>query len=548
MGVRSHASAPPPRARSRGPGVVATLVVVIVALGLLVANGRALSARETTGAAAFVLSAVLALASLVFELDAMGAALVGKAAAALFAALAAGALFAAAARRHGPSEGRWAGLVLALGTTLAAATQAWSGEAAATFAVAVAVLLLVRAVEEDAAGPAAVAGLPLGLVVALQPSAAALALVLVLAVLVRWRLAGVLVLAWAAPGVLIALGSVLGNSSGAPATTAGGAAPDPGEAILALLASPAKGILLFAPVVVVAFVGVIRALRAPRSRLWDQAQPGRFLPLACLAAAIAHIAWIAVAGGWDQGPFWGPRLVAPAWPLLLLFLPEGFAALKLLATVLVVASIGVQALGALGYDGRWDKLYGAQAGARRASTWDFARSPIVFHARERAARVAIPAVEGRRLTSRQQVFSPRGAAGSFVSFARLPPAPTGADATFDGLRFEGDSRFEAGALALSKEGDGLAFQVREGARARRLEIRIVGRGTGRIGVAESGSGSGTRWRDQAVAGPFRLRLPYFFADSGGADVRVVLRGGGPISIESVALVPPSEPENVLRVP
>ncbi len=135
-----------------------------------------------------------------------------------------------------------------------------------------------------------------------------------------------------------------------------------------------------------------------------------------------------------------------------------------------------------------------------------------------------------------------------MSFARLPPVPTGADATFEGLRFEGESRFEAGDLALSKEGDGLAFQVREGARARRLEIRIVGRGTGRIGVAESGSGSGTRWRDETVSGPFRLRLPYFFADSGGADVRVVLRAGGPISIESVALVPPSEPENVLRVP
>ena len=305
---------------------------------------------------------------------------------------------------------------------------------------------------------------------------------------------------------------------------------------------------MFAPVVLVAIVGVFRVLRAPRSRLWDQAQPGRFLPVACLLAAIAHVAWVAATGGWDQGPFWGPRLMAPAWPLLLLFLPEGFATLQLAGTVLAVASIAVQALGALSYDGRWDKLYGAQAGARRASSWDVEKSPIVFHARERAARVAVPAVEGRRLTSRQRVFSPRSAAGSFVSFARLPPVPTGADATFEGLRFEGESRFEAGELALSKEGDGLAFQVREGARPRRLEIRIVGRGTGRIGVAESGSGSGTRWRDETVAGPFRLRLPYFFADSGGADVRVVLRAGGPMSIESVALVPPSEPENVLRVP
>jgi hypothetical protein len=520
---------------------------VLVAFALLIANGRALPAPPTTGLAGFVLETALALGALVFEIDAMGAALVGKALAAFFAALAAGALFSAAARRHGPSEGRWAGLVLAIGTTLAAAAQAWSGEPAATCAVAVAVLLLVRAEEEDRAAPAALAGLPLGLAVALQPSTAALALVLVLAVLVRWRVRGMLVLAWAAPGVLAALGSLLGGPSGAPAA---GVPPahGPGVALLALLASPARGILLYAPVALVALVGVARALRRPKHRLWDQAQPGRFLPVACLVAAVAHVAWLAVTSGWDEGPFWGPRLVAPLWPLLLLFLPEGFAALKLLASIVVVVSIGVQALGALSYDGRWDKLYGAQAGSRRAGTWDLGNSPILFQARERVARVAIPALEGRRLTSRQRVFSPRAAAGSFVSFARLPPAPVGADATFDGLRFEGESRFESGALALSKEGDGLAFRVREGARPRRLEIRIVGRGSGRIGVAESGSGSGTRWRDESVAGPFRLRFAYFYADSGGADLRIVLRGGGPVAIESVALVPPSEPENVLRLP
>ena len=157
----------------------------------------------------------------------------------------------------------------------------------------------------------------------------------------------------------------------------------------------------------------------------------------------------------------------------------------------------------LSYDGRWDKLYGAQA-TRPAAAWDFAKSPIVFHARERVARVAVPGLEGRRLTSHPRtLFSPRSAAGSFVSFERLPPVPTGADATFDGLRFEGEARFEAGRLALAKDGDGLAFRVREGARPRRLEIRVVGRGQGRIGVAESGGGSGTRWRDETVSGSFR---------------------------------------------
>ena len=83
---------------------------------------------------------------------------------------------------------------------------------------------------------------------------------------------------------------------------------------------------------------------------------------------------------------------------------------------------------------------------------------------------------------------------------------------------------------------------------RTLEIRIVGRGQGRLGLGESGSGSGTRWREEAVSGSFRLKLPYVFADSGGADLKIVLRSGGPIALESVALVPPSEPDNVLRLP
>jgi hypothetical protein len=263
---------------------------------------------------------------------------------------------------------------------------------------------------------------------------------------------------------------------------------------------------------------------------------------------VAHVGWVAVLGGWNDGPFWGPRLVAPAWPLLLLFLPEGFSMLGTVASVLLLASVGVQALGLLSYDGRWDKLYAGRPATRAASLWHVRTSPIAFYARNPVARVALPALEGRRLTSREQTFEPRGAAGSFLSFAKIPPAPTGADATFDGLRFDGGARFEAGRLELAAEGDGLGFHVREGARPRRLELRIVGRGTGRIGVGESGSGSATRWREEVVGGAFKLRVPYFWAESGGAELRIALRSGGPLSIESVALVPPGEPENVLRLP
>jgi len=190
MGVRAHASQPlAPRVRSRGPALASTIVVVLLAFLLLVANGRALSAPPSSWLAGLVLSAALAVAGVALDVDATGASLLGKALAALFAACAAGALFSAVARRHGPAEGRWAGVVLALGTTLASAAQAWSGEAAATFAVALAVLLLVRAEDEDRALPAAQAGLPLGLAVALQPTTAPLALVLALAVIARWRAA-----------------------------------------------------------------------------------------------------------------------------------------------------------------------------------------------------------------------------------------------------------------------------------------------------------------------------------------------------------------------
>jgi hypothetical protein len=536
MGIRAHAAAPPPRARPAGPGRGATLVVVLVALLVLLANGRPVGASDPSGAAGWLLRGVTTLAGVALQVDAGGEALLGKALAALFAALAAGALFAAVVRRHGQGEARWASLLLAFGTTLAAAAQAWSGEAPATFAVALAVLLLVRSEEEDDAFPAALAGLPLAFAVALQPSTVALALVLVVAVLVRWRGRGLLVLGWSLPGSLVALTAAVTSSPPAPA----------GRGLLVLLASPAKGAFVFAPIAFVGIAGLLRALRAPRRRLWDQPPPGRLLPIAFGAAAVAHFAWLAVAGGWAAGDFWGPRGVAPAWPLLLLFVPEGFALLKITASLLAVASIAVQALGMVAYDGRWDRLHGGRG--MGGAAWDWANGPIAFHARERVVRFGRPGLEGRRLVQREGVVAPSGSSGSFLSFARTPPAPVGVDRTMSALRLEGGARVGGGLLELTAAGDGLGFRVPEGARPRRLELRISGRGAGTLGVGESDFGMGIRWRERAVSGSFRLRLPYHHPDSGGPDLRVSLRAGGPVAIESVALVPPTEPEKVLRLP
>ncbi len=538
MGVRSHAAAPLPRPRPTGPGLAATAAVVLVALVLLLANGRPVGTPVVSGAAGWLLRGALALAGSVLRLDATGEALVGKALAALLAALAAGGLFAAVVRRHGVAEGRWAGWLLALGTTLAAAAQAWSGEAAATCAVAVAVLLLARAEAEEEPGPAVVAALPLGLAVALQPTTAALAAVLVGAVLVRWRRQGLLALAWAAPGVLLALAA-----GGAAAVAPRGLVP-----ALALVLSPAKGALVFAPVALVGVVGLVRALRPPARRLWDQPQPGRFLPIAAGLSFVAHLACVAAVGGWAAGDFWGPRLVAPAWPLLLLFLPEGFAALGIGASLLALVSVAIQAVGAVTYDGRWDRLHREAASGSAPAVWDVEHSPISFQMKERVAHVARPGLENGRLVVREGVVAPSRGAGSFLSFTKSPPGPTGVEATMSAVRFEAGAHVAAGRLELATPGDGLGFVVPDTARPRRLEIRIAGRGTGTLGVGESAFGKDTRWRERAVSGPFRFKLAYYHPESGGPDLRVTLRSGGPIAIESVALVPPAEPEDVLRLP
>jgi len=542
MGVRAHRSEEEPLARrSAGAGPWPALAVAAVSFLLLLANGRPVGAAAAAPPSGWLLAAAAAAVAPFLEVDATGRALLGKGLAALFAAAAAAFVFAAAAHRRPLEDARWAAFALALGTTLAAAAQAFSGEAPAACAIAVAAWLLVRADVDDDARLAAAAGLPLALAVAFQPTAIAMALVVGAAVLARWRGDALLLLAWALPGAALALLTAMG------AAVTRGASLDPGP--LALLVSPAKGALVFAPVALVALAGLARALRPPaRPRLWDRREPGRWLPVVCGLGAVAHFLWLAVAGGWADGIFWGPRLVAPAWPLLLLFLPEGLALLGVVGTALVLASIGVQAVGAFTYDGRWDRLFRAPSGALGDAAWDAARSPVPFQLGEGVVRPSLPGVESRKLVVREHAVVRGSGQGSFLRFGKGGLRPTGADDTMTGLRLEAGARVEAELLQLRAPGDAVAFSVREGARPRRLEVRVVGRGRGTLGLGEKSFWKAERWRERAVSGDFRLRLPYSFAESGAPDLVLALRSGGPVSIESVALVPPTEPEDVLRLP
>jgi hypothetical protein len=544
VGVRVRDAVTGPRPRQAGPGFASELTIFVLLLLLLVVNGRPVGDSSAgTAAAAWLWRGALALAGAGFELDATGREIVGKLLAAVFAALAGVALFAAVARRHGTNDARWAAVALVGGTTLAAAAQAFSGESAAACAVAFAVWLLARAEAEDAASFVALAGLPLALAVAFQPSTLALALVVAGMSLARRPRAILPFVAWAAPGLVLAVAGLATTISapGAPLTA------DPGA--LALLASPAKGLLFFAPVALVGAVGVVRALLRRDSRFWDQPRASRVLPLACGLSALAHVAAVAWLGGWAEGNFWGPRLLAPAWPLLLLFLPEGLGVLKLAGSLLFLLSLAVQALGAFTYDGRWDKLNRGPRGSLSAAVvWDPARSPLPFQLRERVIRPSIVGVEGRRLVVRQRAIGGDATTASLVSIASGRLHLTGADATMEAVRAEQGARIEGDRLTLSSPGDRLVFRVREVARQRRLEVRIKGSGRGTLGLGEGSFWSPVRWREQAVAGSFRLRLPYQFAGSGGSDLVVALRAGGPLAIESVALVPPHEPEKVIRLP
>lgn len=542
MGVRTHESRPGATSRRDvGPGAFRATLVSAVAFVLLVANGRAIGVPAEAGPAGWLLSAASTAAGAILDIDATGRALVGKLVAASFAAAAGGFLFAAAARRLSLDDARWAAFSLALGSTLAAAAQSLTGEAPAACSVAAAAWLFARADAREDAGLAARAGLPLTLAVAFQPSTLAMAAAMALAGFVRWRAAALPLLGWALPGAALAVASGISRASASPPPA------DPGA--LALLLSPAKGALVFAPVAIVGLAGLLKALRPSRGRvLWDQRLPTRWLPAACGVAVAAHFAALALAGGWSEGVFWGPRLVSPAWPLLLLFVPEGLSLLKLAGTVLVVLSVLVQALGALAYDGRWDRLHRGPGGALAAATWDLARSPIPFQLKEGVVRPSLPAVEGRRLVVREHALVSPGETGSFVRFGEGRLRPTGADETMTSLRLEGGARVAGERLELRQPGDAIAFRVREGARPRRLELRVVGRGQGTLGVRETGLLVREKARERAVAGGFRIRLPYAFAESGAADLALVLKAGGPVAIESVALVPPGDPEDVLRLP
>jgi hypothetical protein len=125
----------------------------------------------------------------------------------------------------------------------------------------------------------------------------------------------------------------------------------------------------------------------------------------------------------------------------------------------------------------------------------------------------------------------------------------GGVAAFGDVHLERGAQVAGDTLLLRGRFAGLFLRVLPQSRARRLELRIAGTGRGPLYVAERSFWTEPRWTTYPTSGSFLLRHPYFYPQSGGDDVVVTVgRGGGEATLHWVALVPPGEPVNPLRVP
>jgi len=491
-------------------------------------------------ASAVAAAPIFAVASVIFALDETGLALAGKWAASLFSAAAAALLYVAVGRRRPHRDALWTAVVFALGTTVWSTSQALWQHPLAVLGLCGALVFLVRAPEDPAwAGRA---GFLLALTVAARYADIVLAAVLAVAIAVRWPRRLPFLILWAAPVVLAVLayhqvyfGSPL--RQGLPADRF--SAPW-GEGQLGLLVSPAKGLLVFTPVVVMAAAGLVRAFR----------QGDRWLASACGAAALAHWVFVGRWAEWHGGESWGPRLMTDALPLLFLFLPEGYDLAPRLTAALAALSVAIQALGAFAYDYRWERLRQRPVASTHPELWDLGHSPIAFYAARRLVLPTLPAVADGRIVLREHPIVIAGPRGSRVTFSADALRVEGADETMEDVHEERGARVQGGRLRLRGRYDGLFLRVTSGARARTLELRLVGEGNGTLYVGERGFWSpSVKWTAYPVSGRFRIRHPYTFATSGGPDVSVTLaRAPGTADLESVALVPPGEPERVIRNP
>lgn len=482
--------------------------------------------------AAVLATPVFAAAAPFFALDETGSQLAGKCAAALLSALAAATLYRAVSRRHGESAGRLSALLFALGTGVFSTSQAlWQHPAVVLF-LALGLLFIVRGRDDERWIERA--GLPLALAAASRYAVAPLVAVLFAGLAFRYprRIPGLL--AWGvAPVLFVALyqAAYFGSPLRHPFSGSATRFSEPwGQGHLAVLFSPAKGLFVFTPLAILAFAGLVRALRG--GERWLAGMLG--------LAALTHFAVVGRWSEWHGGESFGPRLLTDALPLLFFFLPEGRAISKPFFAVLAIVSVAVQVLGAFTYDYRWERLFQRADPKDRSWVWNAADSPIAFHAREHVLIAALPAVRDRRAFVRERRFVPGAPVGSLATFKDGRLVVTGNERTFTAAHLQRGARVEGRHASLSGRWDGIFLRAVPEAEEGGLELRVAGRGSGTLYVGTSSFWDGRpRYTAYPMAGDFLVRHPH--DGSQGRDLLVTLgRAVGSAEVESVALVPPGE--------
>jgi hypothetical protein len=147
----------------------------------------------------------------------------------------------------------------------------------------------------------------------------------------------------------------------------------------ALLVSPGRGLLVFAPFLAFVLVGLRQRLKDPATRR---------LAIVLSAAVVAQMVVYSQAD-WRAGMSWGPRWLTDLLPILVWMLAPAPRVLRPAArtalAVTIVAAVAVQAIGAFWYTGTSDERIFAGAPTSTAAAWKPANTPFVVELGHKAA-------------------------------------------------------------------------------------------------------------------------------------------------------------------
>jgi len=147
--------------------------------------------------------------------------------------------------------------------------------------------------------------------------------------------------------------------------------------VTGLLLSPNRGLLVFTPIAIFAFYGVIRVWRHNGVHPWF-----RYLT----AGLAVHIVLYAKFDGWWGGYTYGPRYMTDVIPVLCLLLVPGLVPLcrgraaVILASLLIAYGVAVQAVGVYWDDGRWNR-FPVSIDVRPERAWDWSDWQVLRAAR-----------------------------------------------------------------------------------------------------------------------------------------------------------------------